>query len=1168
MKRLLIALLLITPTAFGQRPTERAHNAGAPAESTNVLQKNSGGGATFSTAIDFKPKGPNPYIDARAYGVRAVSANVAPAIPGITATISSASNIAVISSASTFQDGDGVVIWGAGATNTMSTPGAPTVVPSVSASETGSLLDVAAPAGSTTYCYSIVARDVMGGLTAASTETCTTTGAVTLGMRTNSVSSITMSNDIVTVTTTAPHGLAVGALISIAGVSVANVAAVPGVKNPYNGWFIVATAADRTHFTYWTNADTRADSPASGLSGTVTYWQNNHITWSAVTGAFEFYIYGRVTGESKTLIGVSWPQDLHVSGDTTYLAFDDFGSPVTAAPTVPAYVPTNPPTAATNDILATTISSGAGTTTLTLADAATNSATGATILLDDAVNFLAAANAANSAGTSVMFPVNDGTYYVLNSPITIPGGTSVLQKGAVYLNETMTISGVSWVGVVEKGTSPSFAYSPGVPMTINRANPGIFTIGNANLYNLTLNNLGANGANMVVMDAYSAIPAGTLEDINFVLNSGTDYSNMAFVSRGTHTNAGAVWNLKNILLLTSQNGSLTACTPAMYFNNGANPKFYNLFMSGKGILLRPTVSGSYLEADTVYTQANYEPLFAFTNALGGGNASVSTMIKNVTLDTTSAPTVANLGGMAMAIQMEYAGEVTGVPTMSISGVESGRRLSTGVEMGTTNASSVDGIFSRTSVFSVKSLKSSLSLGTGYSIFTNGTTPEAPSCPVGAGGSVPVNTYIYFYAPIFANGSEGKFSLPCSATTSAGNRTVSLSWTAVPGATAYNLYRGTSANYTVLLNCSNPNTTTNSYTDTAGSACGQSAPNTAAGGPAGMRNGLIWGNIHAIGTSTSAPTAFAGVNVFDLATDNWPAFNVNGGNKYFLASRLSSTSVTNGDCVTWVGTGATATLGDAGTACSSGGGTPGGSTDALQYNNAGSLAGLNSPTTNGLYNIVYNVTANAAVPPTALQVGLGGRTITGATTTDTITYSDNVTVIDHDVSASAAANQTLPTAITLGNPNFVYSYMNRSASTDTITPTTWTIQKNTAAAASSATVRPGESCRIKNDPNSATNWLMDCTPFKAKGTVTLGTSSISSGTCATVVTVAAAGVLTTDTVTASFNGDPTGITGYLPSTSGSLYIYAYPTAGNVNFKVCNNTSGAITPGAVTLNWTAQ
>ncbi len=88
---------------------------------------------------------------------------------------------------------------------------------------------------------------------------------------------------------------------------------------------------------------------------------------------------------------------------------------------------------------------------------------------------------------------------------------------------------------------------------------------------------------------------------------------------------------------------------------------------------------------------------------------------------------------------------------------------------------------------------------------------------------------------------------------------------------------------------------------------------------------------------------------------------------------------------------------------------------------------------------------------------------------------------------------------------------------------------------------------------------------AKGTSALGTSAISSATCASVVTTSATGVATTDTVNASFNGDPTAVTGYVPLTSGMLTIIAYPSANNVNFKVCNNTSSSITPGAITLNW---
>lgn len=88
---------------------------------------------------------------------------------------------------------------------------------------------------------------------------------------------------------------------------------------------------------------------------------------------------------------------------------------------------------------------------------------------------------------------------------------------------------------------------------------------------------------------------------------------------------------------------------------------------------------------------------------------------------------------------------------------------------------------------------------------------------------------------------------------------------------------------------------------------------------------------------------------------------------------------------------------------------------------------------------------------------------------------------------------------------------------------------------------------------------------ASGTAALGTAAIGSGACAAVVTVAGTNIATTDTLLASFNGDPTAVTGYIPATTGMLTIIGYPTAGNANFKACNNTSSSVTPGAITLNW---
>lgn len=88
---------------------------------------------------------------------------------------------------------------------------------------------------------------------------------------------------------------------------------------------------------------------------------------------------------------------------------------------------------------------------------------------------------------------------------------------------------------------------------------------------------------------------------------------------------------------------------------------------------------------------------------------------------------------------------------------------------------------------------------------------------------------------------------------------------------------------------------------------------------------------------------------------------------------------------------------------------------------------------------------------------------------------------------------------------------------------------------------------------------------AAGATALGTSAIGSGACATVLTVGAANVASTDTIMITPNASIKAVTGYAPVTTGGLQITPYPTAGNVNFDQCNPTLASITPGAVTINW---
>lgn len=149
-------------------------------------------------------------------------------------------------------------------------------------------------------------------------------------------------------------------------------------------------------------------------------------------------------------------------------------------------------------------------------------------------------------------------------------------------------------------------------------------------------------------------------------------------------------------------------------------------------------------------------------------------------------------------------------------------------------------------------------------------------------------------------------------------------------------------------------------------------------------------------------------------------------------------------------------------------------------------------------------------------------------------------------------------------------VNVSGSTETVTSTP-TINTG-AGCVQAAGIPAGYGWQLQ--PDASTPTTLDCFQIAspsnlsttiASGTSALGTGAITSATCATVVTTSATGIATTDVIWWGFNGDPTGVTGYTPVTTGALTIFAYPSANNVNFKVCNLTTASITPGAITLNW---
>jgi len=150
----------------------------------------------------------------------------------------------------------------------------------------------------------------------------------------------------------------------------------------------------------------------------------------------------------------------------------------------------------------------------------------------------------------------------------------------------------------------------------------------------------------------------------------------------------------------------------------------------------------------------------------------------------------------------------------------------------------------------------------------------------------------------------------------------------------------------------------------------------------------------------------------------------------------------------------------------------------------------------------------------------------------------------------------------GGGNFaagwVASLKNLGAGTVTLTPATSTVD-----GATTVILLTGQGLDLYSD---GTNYFTQSGrgTVVANGTLALATGAISSATCTSAQTLTATGLVTTDAVIASFNGDPTAVTGYVPLVAGMLTIIVYPTANTINVKVCNNTSSSITPGAITLN----
>lgn len=835
----------------------------------------------LNLGCDTHSSGPNPIVDpGSSFGLR--HANFQLFAPGtLTATCTGGTSTCTLTgSFASLQNGDWLDILGAGAAPTMSTPGAPSVSQVIAEQFTGTDFDSAFTTGSTTNCFKIVARDKGQGLTAASTETCTSTGNVN-GSKTISNITAARSNNTITYTSSA-HGLKVGCSANTCGMVI-----IQGLTGDasMNGIFRINSVPSTTTFTVVSGMDTRnGAATASTGTGTGNYFLADAVTlptWTSVGGGVVQYgIYRGASSGTETLYGLS---KVNVDNNTNngLLNWDDFGATMEANLSAPYFWPTNPPGSAVADTLAAQICSGGGTASITLcgSNVVINSVSGVTAYMDHAPAIRAAyvqAAAVTAGGSGMLYlpagiGANNTSALYTNTWLDLNGvgnGTCGISQATPIIASDTIKSTCTWRGdlTLSSGQLISTTGSIDVHIPISgRANPLFWAYeGTGSISGISIET--GTGPQIGFFDTNSQSKA-YFRYMNFFTAGGNDYLSIpfyAFADGGTNSFG---WQCTDCGYSTAQTTYGATATPVVISKDSSEVDLNGVNGSGRGMFFACCTTGGILKLhfyENYDWQAQRTPIVSI-----GQNISLTAVysqIKAIYQDSSITPMIGCFAGSSGAPCGPLSFEAYNIP--------SGGALLTGapfpsvtVRLGFGNnygdpstinnigqnfnitfddgsAGYNDGSFSgaflggaggqsphyayKNELMGVNQHKAILAL-----------PATAPTCPVSAGGSVPQPvTFNYSYIPVWQDGGEGTASLPCSATTSSGNQTVTVSWTAIPGVKGYNVIRCNPPTncQTPGSNTNNPMQTTTSFVDTA--SFGNGHPQFASSGPINFGNGAM------------------------------------------------------------------------------------------------------------------------------------------------------------------------------------------------------------------------------------------------------------------------------------------------------------------------------------------
>lgn len=685
--------------------------------------------------------------------------------------------------------------------------------------------------GSTKYDYKVVLRGYHGELSVASPVGETLSGVATLGLNNATISSITRSGGLTTVTTSSAHNFQAGVAVNISGTG----------DNNFNGSFTIFTTPTSTTFTYQqSDAVNRAGTVSSGIASVVA---KNNVQWNMQQyTVLQSIIYRSKNGGGYSIAGVTEGMDS---------AFIDWGL---GAPVVPGYIPSTPPAAVTNGILASTITAINGTN-LTLAAAATNSATSQTANHDNSPVVLAACAALPPTGGGTLYipATNPSAQVLFNSPLDFYHSCAVGQLTLV-IGANLNVNDpfiMKQGGLTIKaapggsGGGPRFAtdYTASVA---GFAYPFIYFVpgsfGPNTLENLSFTptqayqsavvqdqDAGGGGVTSIIYrnDYFIGNP-GTMP---FIMRSGGfDF----WFDRGAFGIAGGAWGIPESLSITLNHGLGISGQGLAYIM-----EFDKTSFQGQGIVYE-SYGQSPLTANPGHITF-YEPLFedGFTPlirySMPGGVAYATTIINANYADA--------LGGNSTPVIDATNATLSNYHVLNplcgngFQPLFEGPASTGGVEVS-------NGFLGCSLVGLTTYVLHALGGGQASDIFNNGTvtvngahgqflysmnTPAAPVLALSAGGAVPVGTHAYVVAAVDANLNLTIVSPPTSITTTSGNQTVTVTATLPPGAIGFVTFRdGQKADYDGA-GCLSYTQGSASFVDTSGTICGDSVPNITAAG---------------------------------------------------------------------------------------------------------------------------------------------------------------------------------------------------------------------------------------------------------------------------------------------------------------------------------------------------